>query len=181
MRMEDLRSRLDLTGDAAQMLVNEFRTNWPHAWPDLAAARKEVEECLQEGRIVRVALAEDGSALGWIGGSPQYDGRVWELHPLVVRGESQRTGVGRALVMDLEDQVRSRGGLVIIVGTDDENNQTSLAGVDLFPNVLEHLSRLKNTGEHPFGFYQTVGFVISGVVPDANGFGKPDILMSKRV
>jgi hypothetical protein len=26
-----------------------------------------------------------------------------------------------------------------------------------------------------------MGYVISGVVPDANGVGKPDILMSKRV
>jgi hypothetical protein len=26
-----------------------------------------------------------------------------------------------------------------------------------------------------------MGYVITGVVPDANGIGKPDILMSKRV
>ena len=29
--------------------------------------------------------------------------------------------------------------------------------------------------------YQKCGFVIVGVVPDANGPGKPDILMAKRV
>jgi len=34
---------------------------------------------------------------------------------------------------------------------------------------------------HPFEFYQKQGYVITGVVPDANGVGKPDILMSKRV
>jgi aminoglycoside 6'-N-acetyltransferase I len=180
LRIEDLRSRRDLIDDAAQMLVDEFRANWPKAWPDFAAAREEMKECLAEERIARVAIAEDDSALGWIGGLPQY-GRVWELHPLVVRCDFQRRGVGRALVMDFEDQVRTRGGLVILVGTDDEKNQTSLSGIDLFPNVLEHLSRLKNTGGHPLGFYQKLGFVVSGVVPDANGFGKPDILMSKRV
>jgi aminoglycoside 6'-N-acetyltransferase I len=30
-------------------------------------------------------------------------------------------------------------------------------------------------------FYRKLGFVIVGVVPDANGPGKPDILMAKRV
>ncbi len=29
--------------------------------------------------------------------------------------------------------------------------------------------------------YQKRGFVIVGVVPDANGLGKPDILMAKRI
>jgi aminoglycoside 6'-N-acetyltransferase I len=30
-------------------------------------------------------------------------------------------------------------------------------------------------------FHQQPGFEVTGVVPDANGFGRPDILMSKRV
>jgi len=34
---------------------------------------------------------------------------------------------------------------------------------------------------HAEAFYQKCGFVIVGVVPDANGLGKPDILMAKRV
>jgi hypothetical protein len=31
------------------------------------------------------------------------------------------------------------------------------------------------------GHYQKLGFVIVGVMPDANGPGKPDIYMAKRV
>ncbi|MCH7752593.1 MAG: GNAT family N-acetyltransferase, partial [Planctomycetes bacterium] len=46
-------------------------------------------------RISRVAL-EEGAVVGWIGGLKlSYPGGVWELHPLVVRAERQRQGLGR--------------------------------------------------------------------------------------
>ena len=35
--------------------------------------------------------------------------------------------------------------------------------------------------DHPAGFYQRMGFEVVGLIPDANGPGKPDILMAKRV
>jgi len=106
---------------------------------------------------------------------------VWELHPLAVRPDCQRKGIGRALVNDLEERVRERGGLTIRVGTDDEDDMTTLGGVDLYPNVMERLAKIGNLKRHPYEFYQKVGFVIVGVIPDANGLGKPDILMTKRV
>ncbi len=37
------------------------------------------------------------------------------------------------------------------------------------------------TGGHLYGFYQRVGYTIVGVLPDANGFGRPDIFMAKRI
>ena len=62
------------------------------------------------GKICRVALDEAGAVLGWVGGIPGYGGNVWELHPLVVRPDRQRQGIGRALVADLEAQVRHAAG-----------------------------------------------------------------------
>lgn len=56
---------------------------------------------------------------------------------------------------------------------------TTLGAVDLYPNVWEHIAGVRNLRRHPFEFYQKCGFVIVGVVPDANGLGKPDILMAK--
>lgn len=42
-----------------------------------------------------------------------------------------------------------------------------------------HIETLEPTD--PYEFYQKLGYAIIGVVPDANGLGKPDILMAKRV
>jgi aminoglycoside 6'-N-acetyltransferase I len=165
----------------AEILVEGFREDWPDAWPTVDDALKEVGESLSEDRISRVALDETGAVLGWIGGMPSYGENVWELHPLVVRPDLRHRGVGRALVADLEERVRERGGYTLWLGTDDESGMTSLSDVDLYPDVLGHLANIENLRGHPYGFYQKLGFSIVGVMPDANGFGKPDIYMAKRL
>ena len=170
-----------LIQQAAQLLVAAFREHWPDAWPTLEEGLKEVYELLESERICRVALDQQGNLLGIIGGIPGYDGNVWELHPLAVQPSQQGQGIGRALVEDLEQQVRLKGGLTITLGTDDEDNMTSLSDVDLYENLWEKIRDIRNYKNHPFEFYQKMGYVITGVVPDANGRGKPDILMGKRI
>lgn len=165
----------------AALLVESFREHWPEAWPTLADALEEVRASLAEDRISRVAVDEHGQVLGWISGIEMYDGDVWELHPLAVNPRVRRRGIGRSLVEDLEAQVAARGGVTLWLGTDDEDGMTSLGGVELYPNLLEQLARIKNLRNHPYEFYQKLGFVIAGVLPDANGWGKPDIFMAKRV
>jgi len=166
---------------AALLLVDVFREHAPDAWPDLEAGLAEVRESLQPERISRVALDEDGTVLGWIGGMPGYHGRVWELHPLVVAPAHQRQGIGRALVTDLEALARERGGLTLWAGADDEDGRTSLGGADLYRDLPGQLAGVRNLGDHPYEFYQRLGFTIVGVLPDANGFGKPDIFLAKRL
>ena len=166
---------------AASLLVVAFEAHWPNAWPDLDAALEEVRESLQPDRISRIAMDDDGAVLGWVGAICGYDGNAWELHPLVVDPAHQGKGIGRALVTDLEDQVRQRGGITIYLGTDDEDHMTTLSDVDLYPNVVEHILNVRNLRGHPYTFYQRLGYVIVGVIPDANGLGKPDIIMAKRV
>jgi aminoglycoside 6'-N-acetyltransferase I len=77
--------------------------------------------------------------------------------------------------------VWQRGGLTLSLGTDDEAGMTTLAGKNLYPDVLGELARIRNLRGHPYEFYQKAGFVIVGVMPDANGPGKPDIYMAKQV
>ncbi len=171
-----------LVGQAAGLLVEGFRDHWPDAWPDLPSALTEVREALSADRICRAAVDERGLLLGWIGGIPGgYSGRVWELHPLVVRPARQGEGIGRALVADLEGCVRTRGALTLWLGTDDEDAMTTLSGANLYADLPGHIARIRNLKGHPYEFYQKCGFVIAGVIPDANGPGKPDIMMAKRV
>jgi len=84
-------------------------------------------------------------------------------------------------VEDFESQVRARGGLTITLGSDDEDNMTSLSNTDLHENLWDQIKNIRNLKGHPYEFYQKMGFIITGVVIDANGRGKPDILMSKKV
>ncbi|KAI9133519.1 N-acetyltransferase [Acaryochloris sp. CCMEE 5410] len=167
--------------DVATLLVDGFRENWPEAWPHLEAGLLEVQASLQLGRISRIAINREEQVLGWIGGLPRYAGHVWELHPLVVKASERGQGWGRRLVADLETCVQQRGGLTLWVGTDDETGQTNLSHANLYPNVLEHLAQLKNLRQHPYEFYQKCGFSVVGVMPDANGRGKPDIYMAKSI
>jgi aminoglycoside 6'-N-acetyltransferase I len=164
----------------ADLLFRGFREHNPNGWPTLAAALKEVKKSLKKDHISRIAVDEKNNVLGWVGGIHEY-AYVWELHPLVVEPDYRGQGIGRALVKDLEEQVKKRGGVTLRVGADDEDNMTSVAGVDLYPNVLEHLLNIKNIKEHPYEFYQKMGFTLVGVIPDADGMGKPDIILAKRV
>src|ERR1051326_2476174 len=134
----------------AQLLVEEFRDIAPDAWPSPDKARSTVDECLRDGPV-RVACI-DGAIVGWIGGHHVFS-RVWELHPLVVARVAQMQGVGRALVADLERIAAAGGAMTLILGSDDEVGLTSLAGIELYPNPLEHLSRVRNPTGPAGSFY----------------------------
>lgn len=179
MRLVDLAGQPEsIREQAAVLLVEHF--DEPRGWPTLPHARDEVVRVLHDG-FARAMLAEE-SLLGWIGGLPEYAGRVWELHPLVVRREHRHRGVGRSLVAAFEAEASRRGALTLTLGTDDDSGMTSLADVYLYDDVPRHIAELRDLGRgHPFLFYRKLGYVVTGLVPDANGRGRPDIYMSKPV
>lgn len=170
---------------AARVAVAAFAATSPGYLPDVASAAEEVREALQavaesEG-VCRVALGDDGAVLGWVAATAGYDGRVWELHPLVVTPSAQGQGVGRALVRDLEREVGARGALTLWLGVDDVLRNTSLTDVDVYGDVPGAIAGFAAAQAHPAGFYLRVGFTVVGVMPDANGLGRHDVLMAKRV
>lgn len=164
----------------AQLVFDAFREHSP--WlPDLRRAREEGHGSFEEGRVSRIVRDENGMVLGWVGAIPDYDGNVWEIHPLAVRLDVQRGGLGRLLLADIEARAAEHGVTTLYLGTDDEDGRTSLTDLDPYPDALIALAGIKNVGDHPFEFYQKCGFVIVGMLPDTNGPGKPDIFMAKRV
>ena len=169
---------LEIRTQAAAMLAQAF----PHdnGWPTIELGLAEIDWIAKDG-FVHAAL-DGGQVLGWVGGLPEYRGKVWELHPIVVLDSRRLTGVGRALVHAFEETARARGGLTATLGTDDEFGMTSLSGASLYDDVPGQIASLRDLGRrHPFGFYRKLGYVVTGVMPDANGLGKPDIYMSKRL
>lgn len=85
------------------------------------------------------------------------------------------------MLRELETMVAARGGVTIYLGTDDEFGQTSLGNVDLYQDTYAKIENITNLDSHPYEFYLKMGYKIVGVIPDANGLGKPDIWMAKRV
>lgn len=179
MQIADLADQPDpVLEQAATLLVQEF--DEPSGWPTLDLARQEVTAVLREG-FAR-AMLDEQVLVGWVGGLPEYRGRVYELHPMVVRREHRRRGIGRALAAAFEAEAATRGALTATLGTDDDSGMTSLAGIDLYADVPRHIAELRDLGrQHPFLFYRKLGYVVTGILPDANGRGRPDIYMSKAL
>jgi aminoglycoside 6'-N-acetyltransferase I len=165
---------------AADILVRAF-THAPAAWHTLEAATAQVDTFFEDEERTAIAALEGARLVGWVGRIRAYS-HAAELHPLAVDPDFQRRGVGAALVRALEDLVRSEGALTLFLGADDDFGGTTLFGVDPFPDLIATLARVEAVGDrHPLGFYRKMGFKLAGIFPDANGRGKPDILLAKRL
>lgn len=158
-------------------------TELPLGWENLDAAMEEINDRLfkEEGNTF-LAAVEKGAVLGFVGILPIYRGKCFELHPLAVRGDRQRRGIGAALVTAIEKEAAKQGGFTLWLGADDERTpgETSFADVDLYEDLPRKIAEFK-PGGHQAAFYLKMGFTVVGVMPDANGRGKPDIFMAKKL
>jgi len=162
---------------AAQMLTDEL----PEGWPTFADAMEELSEILDDPEALTLAAVENGEVIGWAGLLPGY-GKMFELHPLVVRHDRQRKGVGTFLLREVIAAAKAKGGLTLLAGSGDEkpDGETSLANVRLYEDLPGKLVAF-DPGTHQTAFYLKHGFQVVGVVPDAYGIGKPDIQMAKAL
>src|SRR6185503_12950197 len=141
---------------AVRLLVEGF--DEPRGWLTIESAREATDEVLRDG-FARAMIDGDVVA-GWVGGLPEYGGRVWELHPMVVARQYRRRGIGRRLANAFEEEAARRGALTATLGTDDDTGMTSLSDVDLYSNLPQHLAALRDLGRlHPFRFYEKLGYV----------------------
>ena len=163
---------------AAQLLTDEL----PLGWRTFDEAMREVNNLLCDEEVSLIAALDDGKVIGWCGILPHYSGNVFELHPLAVRKDWQRKGVGTALVNEITIVARGKGGLTMWIGADDEKpgGETSFANTNLYDDLPKRIQEYE-PGTHQTAFYMKLGFKIVGVMPDANGIGKPDIYLAKRL
>ncbi|AOR25019.1 GNAT family N-acetyltransferase [Clostridium taeniosporum] len=157
-----------------------LKTNFKDFY-NIEIAKKAVFNSIDERKISIIAVDENNNVLGWICGVEEYNAHVWEIQPLVIRKENQGNGIGKLLIGELEKLVALRGGITIILGTQDEGNSTSLSGKDIYTDIFKQIENIKNLNHNTYEFCLKLGYKIVGVIPDSNGFGKPDILMAKRV
>ncbi len=180
LRIVDLAELDEGQREAAARILRVALPN-PTAYKALGEAEAEVTKVLENPERFGLAALDGDDLVGWIGGIRGYSHSL-ELHPLVVDPARQRQGAGSRLVAALEARARAEGFLAINLGTDDDFGGTSLFGADLFPDVAGRIAAVTATARgHPFTFYARRGFEIVGLLPDANGPGKPDILMAKRL
>lgn len=162
--------------------VKEAALLLEHAFPESYEGKglEEMKECLAEDRVAFKAT-RDGKLLGFVSSLEAYKPYGWELHPLVVQDDARRMGIGQMLVEALEKALSKKGVLTVFLGTDDERFATSLSEGDLFENLYMKMSKVRNYKEHPYEFYEKLGYQIVGVIPNANGWNKPDIIMAKNI
>lgn len=173
--------QLDRQNRRHRRQASELLMENPELWPAMEIARAVIKTLLAPNRVCLCAIDDKDNIVGLVGGLPDYDGFVWELHPLVVKKVQQGHGIGRRLVKALEKEAANRGALTVILGTDDLTGSTSLSNVDLYDNTGGRIANTVCREHHPYEFYTKCGYSIIGVVPDANGVGKPDILMGKGI
>jgi aminoglycoside 6'-N-acetyltransferase I len=181
-RIEDLTADDGAAIEQAAALLVDFAPNRAAAWPDLEAAYETIEEAIDdEDGIARIARNDAGNVVGFAAAAPQYS-HAWELHPIVVAADEQGRGIGTALLADVELRVAAEGGLTVYLGADDLDGLTTAADVELFPNPIAHAQALKaQSRRHPLGFFLQLGYEVIGLIPDANGAGRPDIWLAKSV
>lgn len=160
--------------EAARLLADSFPQSYSQN------SQQQIAKYIEDERIAIMAV-DNGHLVGFVGAIPQYGNTGWELHPMMVSKSHQFMGIGTLLIKALEDAVAAHGGITIYLGTDDESDQTSLSQTDLYVDTYQKIEGAINLKKHPFEFYQKLGYKIVGVIPDANGMGKPDIFMAKRV
>jgi len=153
----------------------------PSAWHDIGAARDEVATFFGNPERLAFGAFDGETLLGWIG-AIRAASHAWELHPLVVDPGHHGSGIGTRLVGTLENEARRAGICTLWLGTDDDIGGTNIYGKDIYPDVLAHAAAIApTTVSHPLTFYQRLGFVVTGLLPDATGAGRHDIILAKRI
>ena len=163
----------------AQITFDAFRESSPQWLPTMETARRQVLAVVETNQIGKVLVDQDRTPMGWIGLIP--GARVWEIHPIAIAVEHQYKGYGQLLVEDAAAMATNAGALTLFASTSDEVGTTNLFGQNLYDNPALALANLQATGRTPYKFWESAGFTVVGVLPDAEGKGKPSIHLAREL
>ena len=176
--------RIDKSEETIKQAIKLLTDTFPLSgmWPTLneETAIETVNDCISDGSICLGIKLHD-ILIGWLGIRPLYD-RTWELHPMLISHDFQGKGYGKILLYEAERIASEQGIIGIFAGSDDETGKTSLSGQDINgENIFDVIKGIKNLENHPYEFYIKCGYSIIGIIPNANGHRKPDILLWKDI
>jgi len=160
--------------ECAQLLSTTFPVHFPKS-----QAKEEIIKFLKDTNILYVAL-ENEQVIGFAGVLKEKYLTAHQLELMVIKKDRRGEGIGTKLLDIVEHRLRDKGSLTLYLGSDDEGYKTSLTGEDLYVDTFDKLFTLKSEN-HPYIFYQKKGYSVVGVIPDAYGYGNPDIMMAKRL
>ena len=114
---------------------------------------------LDEGHLVRIAVDETDTPLGWVYASADVNAAgVWELWWIGVAPSQQQRGVGATLLELVEAHVRDASGRLLLIATSSS----------------PALARTR-------GFYERRGYRECGCIPDFYAEGEDKVMFSKRL
>jgi aminoglycoside 6'-N-acetyltransferase I len=178
MEFHDLR---DLSKKQLYQCALLLNKELPIGWNKVEDAQNEISEQLEADGYF-YALIDSGQLIGWGGILPCYSGNVYEIHPMVIDSKYQNKGFGGLLIKHLEDKARFLGGLTIYAASDDESDdrRSSLRDADGYDDIYDKMKHF-DPKNHPARFYMKHGYQLIGIMPDANGRGKHDLILSKKL
>lgn len=106
------------------------------------AMRQRLTHLLGDGELVLVA-EQSGSVVGWVHGSEQElleSGRRCEILGLVVDQEHRRQGIGRQLILAVEQWARERGILQVAV----RSNVQRIASHEFYQRLGYHRAKTQH-------------------------------------
>lgn len=180
MRIVDLCNEDDgVVEQVATLLMGGVFAHQSHTWTDKTTALDEIGESFEANHISRVGFDDSGKLLGWAAGYSIYNGYIWQVYPLALTAFN--LDIGHRLLQDFEEQVRAHGGLGILLSIDVELTLPTLHEKDLSTDPWQHIISLQHLDNHRIEFFRQLGFAIVGIIPNAQGRGKPNILLERSV
>lgn len=145
-----------------------------------AALLAVTESLRDDADTISLAALIDDEVLGWIAGK-RYRTHGFRITHCVVHPDVHRLGIGRRMAIAFESAAQDAGALIVHASMIDSACSTSLGGRDLFPGLLSRTVNEQDDVNHPVIFFLCCGYELAGVLPDAYGWGKPELIVAKRV